>query len=109
MEEDATCHFHESCAYVLSCFICVQLFTTLWIVALQVPLSMGFSRQEYRSGLPFPPPAALPEPRTADREDGRLAPKILAGSGCQVLLQIRDCGGEMRKQSQKAISLAHIS
>ena len=33
---------------------------TLWTVALQAPLSMQFSRQEYRSGLPFPPPADLP-------------------------------------------------
>ena len=30
--------------------------------SLQVPLSMGFSRQEYWSGLPFPPPGDLPDP-----------------------------------------------
>ena len=34
---------------------------TLWIVAGQVPLSMGFSRQEYWGGLPWPPPGDLPE------------------------------------------------
>ena len=34
----------------------VQLFATPWTVAYQAPLSMGFSRQEYRSGLPFPSP-----------------------------------------------------
>ena len=34
----------------------VQLFVTLWTVAHQGPLSMGFSRQEYWSGLPYPPP-----------------------------------------------------
>ena len=33
----------------------VRLFMTPWTVALQAPLSMGFSRQEYWSGLPFPP------------------------------------------------------
>ena len=33
---------------------------TLWIVALQVPLSLGFSRQEYWSGLPCPSPRDLP-------------------------------------------------
>ena len=33
-----------------------------WIVACQDPLSMGFSRQEYWSGLPFPAPGDLPEP-----------------------------------------------
>ena len=47
-------------AYVLSCFSCVQLFATLWTVARQAPLSMGFSRQEYWSGLPYPPPGDLP-------------------------------------------------
>ena len=40
----------------------VQLFATLWTVALQAPLSMGFSRQEYWSGLPFPSPGDLPNP-----------------------------------------------
>ena len=35
---------------------------TLWTVALQVPLSMGFSRQEYWSGLPCPSPGDLPNP-----------------------------------------------
>ena len=34
----------------------------LWTVAHQAPLSMGFSRQEYLSGLPFPPPRDLPNP-----------------------------------------------
>ena len=33
---------------------CVQLFASPWTVAYQAPLFMGFSRQEYRSGLPFP-------------------------------------------------------
>ena len=44
---------------MLSCFSHVLLFATLWTVALQGPLSMGFSRQEYWSGLPFPPPGGL--------------------------------------------------
>ena len=35
---------------------------TLWTVACQVPLSMGFSRQEYWNGLPFPSPGDLPDP-----------------------------------------------
>ena len=37
---------------------------TPWTVACQVPLSMGFSRQEYWSGLPFPSPGDLPNPGT---------------------------------------------
>ena len=41
----------------------VRLFATLWTVAYQAPLSMGFSRQEYWSGLPFPSPGDLPDPR----------------------------------------------
>ena len=44
---------------ILSCFSHVQLFVTPWTVALQVPLSMRFSRQEYWSGLPFPSPEDL--------------------------------------------------
>ena len=36
---------------------------TLWTVACQAPLSMGFCRQEYWSGLPCPPPGDLPNPR----------------------------------------------
>ena len=40
----------------------VLLFATLWTVARQAPLSMGFSRQEYWSGLPFPSPGDLPNP-----------------------------------------------
>ena len=40
----------------------VQLFATLWTVAYQAPLSMGFSRQEHWSWLPFPSPGDLPDP-----------------------------------------------
>ena len=40
----------------------VQLFATPWTVAHQAPLSMGFSRQEYWSGLLFPSPGDLPKP-----------------------------------------------
>ena len=49
---------------MLSRFNRVRLFAILWIVALQAPLSMGFSRQEYWSGLPFPSPGDLPNPGT---------------------------------------------
>ena len=38
------------------------LFATLWAVARQAPLSMGFPRQEYCNGLPFPSPGDLPHP-----------------------------------------------
>ena len=41
---------------------CVRLFVTPWTVASQAPPSMGFSRQEYWSGLPFPSPGDLSNP-----------------------------------------------
>ena len=47
---------------VLRWFGCVRLFVTLWTVDLQAPLSMGFSRQQYWSGLPRLPPGDLPDP-----------------------------------------------
>ena len=46
-------------AYVLNCCSRVRLFATPWTVAHQAPLSMGFSRQEYWSALPLPPPGDL--------------------------------------------------
>ena len=46
----------------LSCFSCVRLFVSLWAVACQAPLSMGFSRERYLSGLPCPSPGGLPDP-----------------------------------------------
>ena len=65
---------HKHCAYYtviewdnINCFVCVispfryvQLFSSLWTVAGQTPLSMGFSEQEYWSGLPFPTLEDLP-------------------------------------------------
>ena len=68
-EEELFFQFHKRsvfifviCCAMLSCFSHVWLFVTLWTVALQAPLSMGFSRQEYWSGLPCPPPGDLPNP-----------------------------------------------
>ena len=52
------------------------LSATPWTGARQAPLSMGFSRQEYCSGLPCPPPGDLPDPGT---EPGSLASPPLAG------------------------------
>ena len=61
---------------MLSCFSRVQLFATPWIVTRQAPLSMGFSRQECWSGLPFPSPGDLPYPRI---ESESLMAPALAG------------------------------
>ena len=48
--------------HMLSHFSSVRLGATPWTVAYQAPLSMGFSRQECWSGLPFPSPGGLPDP-----------------------------------------------
>ena len=52
------------------------LFVTLWTVAEQDPLSVGFSRQEYWSGLPFPSPGDLPDPRIESRSPALEADSI---------------------------------
>ena len=52
--------FH--CSRMLRCLSHVPLFAALWTVSRQAPLSMGFSRQEYWSGLPCLPPWDLPDP-----------------------------------------------
>ena len=48
-----------------------------WTVAYQAPLSMGFSRQEYWSGLPFPSPKDLPNPGTEPRSPALQADSLL--------------------------------
>ena len=48
--------------YIVCILSHIWLFSTLWTVALQAPLSMGFSRQKYWSGFPCPPPGALLHP-----------------------------------------------
>ena len=48
--------------FIVRYFSCVQLFATPQMVAYQALPSMGFSRQEYWIGLPFPSPADLPNP-----------------------------------------------
>ena len=66
-----------SCMHgMLSRFSHVRLFATPWTVAHQVPLSMGFFRQEYWSGLPFPPPGDLSDPGI---EPASLASQALRG------------------------------
>ena len=49
-------------AFQLLLLVVSNSFVTPWAVACQVLLSMGFPRQEYWSGLPFPPPGDLPDP-----------------------------------------------
>ena len=56
------CIYMCVCVYGVHALSCVWCFASPWTVALQAPLSMGFSRQEYWSGLPFPSPGDLPDP-----------------------------------------------
>ena len=64
---------------VLSRFSSVRLFATLWTVAHEAPLSMGFSRQEYWSGLPCPPPGDLPDPGIEPHLLHRQSPALAGG------------------------------
>ena len=62
------CHGAQPCVCcMLSHFSHVQLFVTPWTVAYQAPLSMGFSKQEYWSGLPCPPSRGSSQPRNPIR------------------------------------------
>ena len=70
----------------------VQLFATPWTVARQVPLSMGFSKQKYWSGLPCPPPGDLPDPKIEPRSHyisclGRWVPRDPTKDSLHVRLQ----------------------
>ena len=66
------------CLCMLSHVSHVWLFAALWIAALQVPLSMGFSRQEYWSGLPCPSPGDLPHPGIKPRSLASWADSLLS-------------------------------
>ena len=67
---------------MLSHFNCVWLFGTLWPIACQAPLSIGFFRQEYWSGLPCPAPGDLPDSGIEPRS---LKSLVLAGRGSLTL------------------------
>ena len=56
--------------------LCLTLVTS-WTVACQAPLSMGFSRQKYWSGLPLPSPGDLPDPGTEPRSPALQADSLL--------------------------------
>ena len=76
-EREKQISYINAYACMLICFSHVQLFATLWIVVCQAPLSMWFSRQEYWSGLPCPPPGDIPDPAI---EPAFLTSPALAGS-----------------------------
>ena len=57
----------------------VRILATPWTVARQAPLSMGFSRQEYWSGWPFPSPGDLPDPGIEPRSPALQADALTSG------------------------------
>ena len=74
------------------CFLVAKSCPTLatpWTVARQAPLSMGFPRQEYWSGLPFPSPGDLPDPAI---EPG--SPALQANSLVTVMREAHDIGAQ---------------
>ena len=78
---------------------CVQPFATLWTIACQAPLSMGFSRQEHGNGLPCPSPGDLPPPRYRIRVSwvfciGRWVLSLLGHQGNPGLLYFFSIEGE---------------
>ena len=62
LSENVHSDFVENSLKMLRRFSRVRLFGTPWTVVHQAVLSMGFSRQEYWTGLPFPSPGDLPDP-----------------------------------------------
>ena len=64
----------------------VQLFVTPWTVAHQAPLSLGFSRQEYWSGMPFPSPGYLPNPGIESRSPALQAEALTSESPGETLV-----------------------
>ena len=65
---------------MLSCFSRVRFSVTPWTVASQAPVSLGFSRQEYRGGLPSPPPGDLPDAGIEPRSVSALAGGVFTTS-----------------------------
>ena len=68
---------HSICKAQCAKLLQLCLFETLWMVACQAPLSLGFSRQEYWSGLPYPPPGDPPDPGIEPRS--LMSPALAGG------------------------------
>ena len=75
---------------MLSHLSLVQLFVTMWTIAHQAPLSLGFPWQEYWSGMPCPPPGDLPDPwiEPVSLTSPALAGGFLTTSTCKALIYV---------------------
>ena len=76
------------CYVVLSHFSCARLFVIPWSVALQAPLSVGFSSHEHWSGLPCPPPRDLPDPGIEPRSPALAGRFFAANATWEVIATI---------------------
>ena len=87
-----SCHFLLQCMKVkLKSLSCVRLFATPWTAAYQAPLSMGFSRQEYWSGVPLPSLAKKPETDVNADNTDKLIPRTDPTPGGFQLLSSQTC------------------
>ena len=77
--QEGACVCADLLQSMLNCYSRGRLFVTLWTAGHQAPLSMGFSRQKYWSGLPCPPPWNFPHP---EMEHERPPSPALAGGFC---------------------------
>ena len=84
-------------------FSCVQLFATPWTVACQAPLSMGFSRQEYWSGLLCPPPGDLPNPGIKHRSPALQVDSLLSGFFAGVTGGVAEGAASFRANEETSI------
>ena len=89
-------------ACVLSHFSHVQLFSTPRTVTCKAPLSMVFSRQEYCSGLPCPPPGDLPNPGI---EPVSFMFPVLADGICHLGDPWRQCEGSLNNENGNNVTI----
>ena len=91
---------------LLSCFSHVWLFTTAWTVACQTSLSMGFSRQEYWTGWPCPPPGNLPDPGMEPTSPGIFFKTVMGivFNWVDLKLRLRKLENYMEKNDIRAFS-----
>ena len=84
----------------------VRLFATPWTVGHQAPLSMGFSRQEYWSGLPFPSPGDLPNPGIEPRSPALQADALSSEPPGKPLLNLIDLKSDI--EDDYHLEFAHL-
>ena len=87
----------------------VRLFATPWTVAYQAPPSMGFSRQEYWSGLPFPSPGDLPDPGVEPRSPALQADALSSEPPGKPRRGVISKGESRRRELQTAQTSADFS